>query len=362
VLATVLTYDANGNTLSDAQGRSFTWDFQNRLTQVINPGVGTTTFRYDPFGRRIQKSGPLGTTNYVYDGADIVVELDSAGSTLARYTQGPGVDQPLSEFRSGTASYYAADGLGSITSLTNASGTTAATYAYDAFGNLSASTGSITNPFRYTSREFDSETGLHFYRARYYDATNGRFANEDPSKFSGGANFYAYAINNPVNFFDPTGLLAELYCDPIPSSRGGAKNSIILLIAAPTHCYIRVACHGKDVYLELYGPPLNPDGSLGKYGHPHNDSPYNSERAGSAAWHVPIHPPGGMGCCQFEDRLMDAFNQQAANLPLYNPLGPNSNTFAYNIITTAGGTAEFPANAYGIGNNLENFIEVIDPH
>jgi len=61
-------YDANGNTLTDAQGRSFTWDFENRLTQVVNPGVGTTTFRYDPFGRRIQKSGPLGTTNYLYDG------------------------------------------------------------------------------------------------------------------------------------------------------------------------------------------------------------------------------------------------------------------------------------------------------
>jgi YD repeat-containing protein len=62
------TYDANGNTLSDPSGKSFTWDFENRLTQVVNPGVGTTTFRYDPFGSRIQKSGPLGTTNYLYDG------------------------------------------------------------------------------------------------------------------------------------------------------------------------------------------------------------------------------------------------------------------------------------------------------
>ena len=54
------SYDANGNTLSDASGKQFTWDFENRLTQVVNPGVGTTTFRYDPFGRRIQKSGPTG--------------------------------------------------------------------------------------------------------------------------------------------------------------------------------------------------------------------------------------------------------------------------------------------------------------
>lgn len=54
------SYDENGNTLSDASGRSFTWDFENRLTQDVVPGTNgdTTTFKYDPFGRRIQKSGP----------------------------------------------------------------------------------------------------------------------------------------------------------------------------------------------------------------------------------------------------------------------------------------------------------------
>jgi YD repeat-containing protein len=62
------TYDANGNTLSDPSGKSYTWDFENRLTQAVVPGTGTVNFKYDPFGRRIQKSGPLGTTNYLYDG------------------------------------------------------------------------------------------------------------------------------------------------------------------------------------------------------------------------------------------------------------------------------------------------------
>jgi YD repeat-containing protein len=71
-LGIVATLDANGNTLSDAQGRSYTWDFENRLVQATNPGVGTTTFKYDPFGRRIQKSGPLGTTNYLYDGDNLL--------------------------------------------------------------------------------------------------------------------------------------------------------------------------------------------------------------------------------------------------------------------------------------------------
>lgn len=50
------TYDANGNTLADASGKIYTWDFENRLVQAVVPGTGTTTFKYDPFGRRIQKA------------------------------------------------------------------------------------------------------------------------------------------------------------------------------------------------------------------------------------------------------------------------------------------------------------------
>jgi YD repeat-containing protein len=59
--------------IRDASGKSYSWDFENRLTQAVVPGTngGTTTFKYDPFGRRIQKSGPLGTTNYLYDGMEL---------------------------------------------------------------------------------------------------------------------------------------------------------------------------------------------------------------------------------------------------------------------------------------------------
>jgi YD repeat-containing protein len=131
-------YDAKGNTLSDASGRNFTWDFENRLTQVANPGVGTTTFRYDPFGRRIQKSGPLGTTNYLYDGmglrANAIEVVDGSGNQLARYAASRATDEFLSELVSGTTSYYEQDGLGSVTSLSSSSGTIANTYAYNSFG------------------------------------------------------------------------------------------------------------------------------------------------------------------------------------------------------------------------------------
>ena len=210
------TYDANGNTLSDAQGRSFTWDFENRLTQVVNPGVGTTTFRYDPFGRRIQKSGPLGTTNYLYDGDDdnVIEEVDASGNVLARYTSGQETDELLSELRSGTTSYYEQDGLSSVSSLSNAAGAIANTYTFDSFGNVTASSGTLTNPFQYTGRDNDSETGLYYYRARYFDPRVGRFVSEDPLGVRDHLNMYAYVSNNPINFDDPLGLYQTKGFDP----------------------------------------------------------------------------------------------------------------------------------------------------
>ncbi len=199
------TYDANGSTLSDASGKQYSWDFENRLTSVMVPGTGTTTFAYDPFGRRIQKSAPLGTTNYLYDGTNIIEEADAVGSAVARFTHGPLIDEPLSQFHSGIRTYYQAEDSGSITSLADSSATLSATYSYDSYGNLSASTGTIVNPYRYTSRELDTEIGIYYYRARFFDPSSGRFLNEDPKKTTAEFNFYRYALNSPVNRVDPLG-------------------------------------------------------------------------------------------------------------------------------------------------------------
>jgi RHS repeat-associated protein len=205
------TYDANGNTLSKTNGSgttSYTWDFENRLTSVTLPGTGgTVSFKYDPFGRRIQKTNPSGTTAYVYDGDNIVEELTGNTGTLSeRYTYGPGIDEPLVGQRQPKIFYYEADGLGSVTSLTDPTGATAATYTYDSFGFMTASTGSATNWYRYTARQFDSDTGLYYYRARYYDPTIGRFLNEDPIRLRAGVNFYDYVQNKPLDSKDPSGL------------------------------------------------------------------------------------------------------------------------------------------------------------
>jgi hypothetical protein len=96
---------------------------------------------------------------YLYDGADIITEVDNGGNVLSRYAETLNTDEPLSELRSGTASYYQQDGLNSITSLSSLAGALANTYTFDSFGKLTASTGTITNPFQYTGREFDQETG-----------------------------------------------------------------------------------------------------------------------------------------------------------------------------------------------------------
>jgi RHS repeat-associated protein len=208
------TFDYNGSTVSktDSTGTTdYIWDYENRLASVsLAASAGTVSFKYDAFGRRIQKAftsgGTTTTTNYLYDGDHDVQEMDASGSILARYASGQKTDEPLAENRSSTTSYYELDGAGSVTSLTNVSGAIEDGYTYDSFGKLVASMGSVTNPFRYTSRDFDSETGLQYNRARYYDSTTGRFISEDPIKFQGGINFYRYAWDSPVQNVDPSGL------------------------------------------------------------------------------------------------------------------------------------------------------------
>ena len=174
------------------------------------------TFKYDPYGRRIYKSSLGGTSVFVYDGDNLIEEADSSGAVVTRYAQTENIDEPLAMLRSGGTTYYNADGLGSITSLANSSGAAAETYTYDSFGKLTASSGSLTNPFQYTGRELDSETGLYNYRARYYDASAGRFINEDPILWFGNdVNFYRYAANRPSMYIDPFGRTVYLCHRPL---------------------------------------------------------------------------------------------------------------------------------------------------
>jgi RHS repeat-associated protein len=148
----------------------------------------------------------------------------------------------LSELRSSTKNYYEADGLGSITSLSNTAGALENTYTYDSFGKLTALSGTVVNPFQYTSRDFDSETGLRYYRARYYDHNLGRFLSEDPIRFRSGVDFYVYVRNNPTNLIDPRGLqdsvtTTHAQCDKDPDqSRFCSCHCNLLPIADSAPC------------------------------------------------------------------------------------------------------------------------------
>ena len=127
--------------------------------------------------------------------------------------------------RSATTSYYQADGLGSITSLSSGAGSLAQTYTFDSFGNQTASSGSLTNPFQYTARESDPETGLYYYRARYYDPAVSRFLSQDPLGHYASTDSYSYARNNPANLVDALGLTPT--CSGCSTNNNNGSNPAI---------------------------------------------------------------------------------------------------------------------------------------
>jgi len=222
---------------------------ESRKKTAVGSGV---TFKYDPFGHRIQKSftqsGTTTTTNFLYDADNLIEEVDPSGNVLARYTQTQDIDEPLAMLRSGATSYYNADALGSVTSLANGAGTLAQTYTFDSFGKTTASSGSLTNPFRFTGREFDSESSLYFMRARYFDPATGRFVSEDPARFPGGINFYTYVENNPVNLIDPFGFCPwQVHSRPLKGVPGAGPLGI-------DHYYFYNTQTGQSIGL---GPATN---------------------------------------------------------------------------------------------------------
>ncbi len=186
-----------------AGGETTTYNYnsEDQLIGIVTP-TQTISYKYDALGRRIEKNVSGTITRYIYDGEDIIQEYDGNNALLTTYTHGPGIDEPILVEKNGQKYYYIQDGLGSITALVDQNGNIAQTYRYDSFGNIINSSGTITQPFTYTGREYDSETGLYYYRARYMDPKAGGFLQEDPIWDT---NAYAYCYNNPLNLVDPNG-------------------------------------------------------------------------------------------------------------------------------------------------------------
>jgi len=189
-------------------------------------------YKYDPFGRRIEKNVNGNITTYFYDGPNIIAEYDGNGNVKNAYLHNLAIDDPLVVQQGGQNYYYHKDGLGSITEITDDSRNTMMTYRYNSFGEIVSQTGNLNQPFAFTGREFDLEGGLYYYRARYYDPKTGVFTSQDPIGFAGGdINLYRYAFNNPLTFTDPSGEIFPMLL--VPYVAGVLLGTVGLGVLAP---------------------------------------------------------------------------------------------------------------------------------
>src|SRR6266568_2240991 len=219
---TTYTYNAANELTSSTQGSTnltYSYDADGNLSGWTSGGL---TFSYNTLnqtttisGNNYSYSGPdqtdrvqAGSTSFVYGFNGISSQTDSSGTTY--YTRCSCAKGTLVDERTPSgAYYYLFDGLGSIVGLTDSNGTLVSTYQYDPYGNLTSSTGSVANPWRFAGGYFDSSTGLYKFGTRYYNPGFGRWSQQDPVRGQlndpTSLNRYLYAGDDPVNFTDPSG-------------------------------------------------------------------------------------------------------------------------------------------------------------
>jgi RHS repeat-associated protein len=255
-----LTYDNNGNLQNDG-AYSYAYDEENRLLRVTRNSDSAIVgqYQYDALSRRVQKiANPAGvpsTIRYFYDDARIIEEQTAGSATQATYVYGNYIDEVLTIDRGGQTYYYHQNSLWSVEAITNSAGAVVERYSFDAYGRPSVFTGSgtsippnpwgtphstIGNPWMFTGRQLDEESGLYFYRARYFDSNKGRFIMRDPigvwSDPISLGNSYAYVGNNPINRLDPRGLVVYTgvdgskghTCDTCTCGTNGAGSCIVV--------------------------------------------------------------------------------------------------------------------------------------
>ncbi|WP_017327099.1 RHS repeat-associated core domain-containing protein [Synechococcus sp. PCC 7336] len=221
-------YDGEGNRIRQTEKvtgevTEYDWDHRNQLRAVATRDSNGNTilsaeYDYDVFGRRILRTvdsdgdGALAaeTERFVYDGEHIALVFDGEGNLTYRYLHGLSIDRVLAQEDSeGTVLFSLTDHLGTVRDLLAADGNVVNHLSYGSFGNITGQTNpNIEFRFAYTGREFDGETGLYYYRARYYDPSAGQFISQDPLSFGAGdANLYRYVFNSPLAFTDPSGQI-----------------------------------------------------------------------------------------------------------------------------------------------------------
>jgi RHS repeat-associated protein len=218
------TYDQNGNVTATG-GKSFTYDAENHLVSMTASGTSASLV-YDAFGNRVSKTVNGVTTQYLVDdlnptGYSQVFDELTNGAVTRTYTYGlQRIDEDQLISNQWVPSFYGYDGGGNVRQLTNMAGVVTDTYEYDAFGNEFTVSGSTPNEMMYRGEQYDSDLGLYYLRARYYNPLTGRFMSRDPNEPKllnpdgtpinpRELHKYLYAGVDPVNRLDPRGRLDE---------------------------------------------------------------------------------------------------------------------------------------------------------
>nr|WP_264082149.1 RHS repeat-associated core domain-containing protein [Pseudomonas hamedanensis] len=219
-------YDAFGNLIRERRGHGHTlvteyrYDCQHRLIGLTRPDGQTARYQYDAFGRRIRKTVDGATTEFFWQGDQLLAE--SSPTQYRSFVYEPGTFRPLALLdgkgpKKACPFYYQLDHLGTPQELTDYSGEIVWSAQYDAYGKVAAVTLAgeeyLDQPLRFQGQYFDAESGLHYNRHRYYDPRLGRYLTPDPVKLAGGLNQYQY-VPNPTGWVDPLGLS----CTPCPGA------------------------------------------------------------------------------------------------------------------------------------------------
>ncbi|MDH5327552.1 MAG: DUF6531 domain-containing protein [Gammaproteobacteria bacterium] len=202
-------YDDVGNLISQKKGKKetrFHYNHQNQLTRVEKDGQ-EFNYCYDPFGRRVKKQDAFGETTFLWSGDVILAE--KRNNLNITYLHEPNSYVPLAQVRDGQIYHYHTDHLGTPQLVTDGVGEVVWEARYKAYGSVvQYEVEAIENPIRFQGQYYDTETGLHYNRNRYYHPVIGRFTSVDPIGLLGGTNNYEYAPN-PTGWVDPLGLSSK---------------------------------------------------------------------------------------------------------------------------------------------------------